>query len=55
MDTTIITTSLMKISSDFHALEQASWLVTAYLLTYNCRLSLLSKNIRTWLKKVKHS
>lgn len=39
MDTTIVTTALIKISSDFHSLEQAPWLVTAYLLTYNCKLS----------------
>jgi hypothetical protein len=36
MDTTIVTTSLIKISSGFNALEQGAWLVTAYLLTYNC-------------------
>jgi hypothetical protein len=36
MDTTIVTTALIKISSSFNALEQGAWLVTAYLLTYNC-------------------
>jgi VIT1/CCC1 family predicted Fe2+/Mn2+ transporter len=36
MDTTIVTTALIKISSGFNALEQGAWLVTAYLLTYNC-------------------
>jgi hypothetical protein len=36
LDTTIITTALIKISSGFSALEQGPWLVTAYLLTYNC-------------------
>jgi hypothetical protein len=36
LDTTIITTALIKISSGFNALEQGAWLVTAYLLTYNC-------------------
>ena len=36
MDTTIVTTALIKISSEFNSLEQAAWLVTAYLLTYNC-------------------
>lgn len=38
MDTTIVTTSLIRISSGFNALEQGPWLVTAYLLTYNCKL-----------------
>ncbi|KAJ4339086.1 hypothetical protein N0V87_003521 [Didymella glomerata] len=33
LDTTIVTTALIKISSDFNALEQAAWLVTTYLLT----------------------
>ena len=37
LDTTIVTTALIKISSGFNALEQAAWLVTAYLLTYNCK------------------
>jgi hypothetical protein len=37
IDTTIITTSLIKISSGFNALEQGAWLVTAYLLTYECK------------------
>jgi hypothetical protein len=36
LDTTIVTTALIKISSDFGALEQAAWLITACLLTYNC-------------------
>lgn len=35
LDTTIVTTALIKISSSFNALEQAAWLVTTYLLTYN--------------------
>lgn len=35
LDTTIVTTALIKISSGFNALEQAAWLVTTYLLTYN--------------------
>lgn len=39
LDTTIVTTALIKISSGFNALEQAAWLVTAYLLTYNCKTS----------------
>ena len=37
LDTTIVTTALIKISSDYGALEQAAWLITAYLLTYNCK------------------
>lgn len=40
LDTTIVTTALIKISSGFNALEQAAWLVTAYLLTYNCKTTL---------------
>jgi hypothetical protein len=36
-DTTIVTTALIKISSDFNALEQSAWVITAYLLTYNCK------------------
>ncbi|KAF2280872.1 MFS general substrate transporter [Westerdykella ornata] len=35
LDTTIITTSLIKISSSFDALERGAWLITTYLLTYN--------------------
>lgn len=35
LDTTIVTTALIKISSGFNALEQGTWLITAYLLTYN--------------------
>jgi hypothetical protein len=38
LDTTIVTTALIKISSGFNALEQGAWLITAYLLTYNCAL-----------------
>ena len=43
LDTTIVTTALIKISSDLDSLEQAAWLITAYLLTYNCRSPLLLK------------
>jgi MFS family permease len=43
MDTTIVTTALIKISSDFHALEQGAWLITAYLLTYNSFLMITAK------------
>jgi MFS family permease len=39
LDGTIVTTGLIKISSDFDALSQAAWLITTYLLTYNCGLS----------------
>lgn len=39
IDTTIVTTALVKISSEFNSFEQAAWLVTAYLLTYNCMYS----------------
>jgi hypothetical protein len=35
LDTTLVTTALIKVSSDFNALEQSAWLITAYLLTYN--------------------
>jgi MFS family permease len=35
LDGTIISTALLEISSDFGALDRASWLVTSYLLTYN--------------------
>lgn len=35
LDTTIVTTALIKISNGFNALEQSAWLVTTYLLTYN--------------------
>jgi MFS family permease len=37
MDTTIVTTSLIRISSGFGALDKGAWLVTGYLLTYNCK------------------
>jgi len=43
MDTTIVTTALIKISSDFHALEQGVWLITAYMLTYNSFLLITAK------------
>lgn len=39
LDTTIVTTALIKISNDFNSLGQAAWLITAYLLTYNCEFS----------------
>jgi hypothetical protein len=35
LDTTIVTTALIKISSGFDSLEQGAWLITTYLLTYN--------------------
>lgn len=37
LDTTIVTTALIKISSGFNALDQAAWLITTYLLTYNSK------------------
>jgi MFS family permease len=43
MDTTIITTALIKISSNFHALDQGAWLITAYLLMYNSFLMITAK------------
>ena len=43
LDTTIVTTALIKISSDFNALDQSAWLITAYLLTYNCKTRLPSE------------
>jgi MFS family permease len=43
MDTTIVTTALIKISSDFNGLEQGPWLITAYLLTYNSFLMITAK------------
>lgn len=43
LDTTIVTTALIKISSGFSALEQGAWLVTAYLLTYNCKIGPVDK------------
>ncbi|OCL11589.1 MFS general substrate transporter, partial [Glonium stellatum] len=43
MDTTIITTALLKISSDFNALSQSGWLVVTYLLTYNSCLMITAK------------
>lgn len=39
LDTTIVTTALIKISSGFNALQQAAWLITTYLLTYNSACS----------------
>ncbi|KAH6866787.1 putative MFS multidrug transporter [Alternaria rosae] len=48
LDTTIVTTALIKISSDFGALEQAAWLITAYLLTYNSFLMITAKLSDIW-------
>ncbi|KAL6706874.1 hypothetical protein ACN47E_005017 [Coniothyrium glycines] len=48
MDTTIITTALVKISSGFNSFEQAAWLVTAYLLTYNSFLMITAKLSDVW-------
>lgn len=43
MDTTILTTALVKISSDFNRLQEGPWLITAYLLTYNSFLMMSAK------------
>ncbi|KAF2630574.1 MFS general substrate transporter [Macroventuria anomochaeta] len=43
LDSTIVTTALIKILSGFNALEQAAWLVTTYLLTYNSFLMITAK------------
>ncbi|KAF2441244.1 MFS general substrate transporter [Karstenula rhodostoma CBS 690.94] len=48
MDTTIITTALFRISSDFYALDQGPWLVTAYLLAYNSFLMITAKLSDVW-------
>ncbi|KAH7077231.1 putative MFS multidrug transporter [Paraphoma chrysanthemicola] len=48
MDTTIITTALLKISSGYNALEQGAWLITAYLLTYNSFLMITAKLSDIW-------
>ncbi|OCK80431.1 putative MSF multidrug transporter [Lepidopterella palustris CBS 459.81] len=48
MDTTIITTALLRISSDFNALNQSGWLVVTYLLTYNSFLMITAKLSDAW-------
>ncbi|KAJ4312220.1 hypothetical protein N0V94_007563 [Neodidymelliopsis sp. IMI 364377] len=48
LDTTIVTTALIKISSGLNALEQAAWLVTTYLLTYNSFLMITAKLSDIW-------
>ncbi|KAF2876336.1 major facilitator superfamily domain-containing protein [Massariosphaeria phaeospora] len=48
MDTTIITTGLIKISSEFNGLSQAAWLITAYLLTYNAFLMITARLTDVW-------
>jgi MFS family permease len=48
MDTTIITTALFRISSEFYALDQGPWLVTAYLLAYNSFLMITAKLSDVW-------
>ncbi|KAJ8116457.1 hypothetical protein OPT61_g2122 [Boeremia exigua] len=48
LDTTIVTTALIKISSGFNALEQAAWLITTYLLTYNSFLMITAKLSDVW-------
>ncbi|KAF3929945.1 hypothetical protein AA313_de0205211 [Arthrobotrys entomopaga] len=42
-ETTVVATSLVKITSDFQDFNRASWIVVAYLLTYNGFLLLSSK------------
>ncbi|KAL5379079.1 hypothetical protein DPSP01_008712 [Paraphaeosphaeria sporulosa] len=48
MDTTIITTALFRISSEFYALDRGPWLVTAYLLAYNSFLMITAKLSDIW-------
>ncbi|KAF1997983.1 MFS general substrate transporter [Amniculicola lignicola CBS 123094] len=48
LDGTIISTGLVKISSDFKALGASTWLVTAYLLTYNSFLMILARLSDIW-------
>lgn len=48
MDTTIITTALFRISSEFYALDQGPWLITAYLLAYNSFLMITAKLSDVW-------
>ncbi|CRG90950.1 Multidrug resistance protein fnx1 [Talaromyces islandicus] len=43
LETTIVATALNKISSDLDSLGQSTWIVVAYLLTYNGFLLLFSK------------
>lgn len=52
LDTTIVTTALIKISSSFDALEQAPWLITAYLLTYNSFLMIVARLSDVWGLKI---
>ncbi|RUS28353.1 major facilitator superfamily domain-containing protein [Jimgerdemannia flammicorona] len=40
LDVTIVATALPKIGSELYALDKASWVVTAYILTYNVRSKL---------------
>ncbi|ORY11222.1 major facilitator superfamily domain-containing protein [Clohesyomyces aquaticus] len=48
LDTTIVTTGLIKISSEFNSLAQAAWLITTYLLTYNAFLMIVAKLSDVW-------
>ncbi|PYI08367.1 putative MFS multidrug transporter [Aspergillus sclerotiicarbonarius CBS 121057] len=43
LDSTIISTALLSIASDFHDDDQSGWIVTAYLLTYNAFVLILAK------------
>ncbi|KAF2809906.1 MFS general substrate transporter [Mytilinidion resinicola] len=48
LDTTIVTTALIKISSDFGSLNESAWLIVTYLLTYNSFLLITSKLSDVW-------
>ncbi|KAF2499849.1 MFS general substrate transporter [Lophium mytilinum] len=48
LDTTIVTTALIKISSDFGSLKDSAWLIVTYLLTYNSFLLITSKLSDVW-------
>ena len=43
METTIVGTSLVSITNDLSGLQDVSWIVTAYLITYSSCLTIISK------------
>ena len=43
LDATIITTALNTIAADFNAVDEVSWVATAYIMTYNSFQPLLGK------------
>lgn len=43
IDSTIVTTGLIKISNDLNELDRAAWIVTVYLLTFNAFILFLAK------------